>query len=330
MKKTYPVIDLAKFIFAFAVVTLHAKPFVNLSSTVNWYIESFFSRLAVPFFYVSSSFFLSLKIREKGFSVMKPYRLTLLPKLLFWGSLALILMFYPSYQESQSIVKTLLYLAKNAIFYPRGSMWFMLALIVSSIILGFTLRKRIIILPMFVTALILYAFGLICCTYNFVVDGTLVGKIVEKYLWLCISPSNGVCLFIFMLIGYIMSSEKIMQLSKKTTSVMFAIGMLLLIAESTVLCGKSKQCYYFISHLILIPAMILLMTKSSLVISSHKTLREFSVVLFCSHSFFSRILGDYIGMSYGIFRYIITISLSMIAWFVTRNSKNKTIRKLLY
>ena len=143
MKKTYTTIDLWKFIFAFAVISLHANPFASLSPTLNWYIESLFTRLAVPFFYVTSGFFISLKLKKYGLGVLKTYRLNLLPKLLFWGSIALLLMFYPSFQTRNSITRTLLYLAKNAIIYPRGSMWFMLALIVSSLLLQYVLKKRL-------------------------------------------------------------------------------------------------------------------------------------------------------------------------------------------
>ena len=50
--------------------------------------------------------------------------------------------------------------------------------------------------------MILYSFGLICSTYNYIIEGTVLDKLVDKYLEICISPSNGIVLFIFMMIGY--------------------------------------------------------------------------------------------------------------------------------
>ena len=52
--QNYSSIDLAKFVAAIFVVAIHAQPFSGLTQTV---VIDVFARMAVPFFFITSSFF---------------------------------------------------------------------------------------------------------------------------------------------------------------------------------------------------------------------------------------------------------------------------------
>lgn len=55
IKKEYKAIDLFKFVASILVVTLHTKPFAWFAD-VDYYFTCF-GRIAVPFFFITTSFF---------------------------------------------------------------------------------------------------------------------------------------------------------------------------------------------------------------------------------------------------------------------------------
>ena len=58
-RPTYSSVDLVKFIAALLVVALHARPFI-FDEDMDYYAICF-CRIAVPFFFVATSFFFFLK-----------------------------------------------------------------------------------------------------------------------------------------------------------------------------------------------------------------------------------------------------------------------------
>lgn len=56
-KKVYSNIDLLKFIFSFFIVMIHTSLFADVNITVHYIFENIITRIAVPFFFVSSGFF---------------------------------------------------------------------------------------------------------------------------------------------------------------------------------------------------------------------------------------------------------------------------------
>ena len=161
MKKSYAHIDLWKLIFAVAVLSIHTSALSGFNAEIRWYASALFTRMGVPFFMITSSFLLGKKIRAQGPEGIKAYRKALLPKLLCWGALALVMNAPIWYLESRSIAETLLTIVQYALFYPKGAMWFLWALIVSSFLLEFFLKHKVPVSVMGVIALALFAFALL-------------------------------------------------------------------------------------------------------------------------------------------------------------------------
>ena len=59
-RKRYDLVDLNKFVFAICIVALHTKALSILPAHVEWVIEHMIFRLAVPFYFVMSAYFLSM------------------------------------------------------------------------------------------------------------------------------------------------------------------------------------------------------------------------------------------------------------------------------
>ena len=210
-KKEYALVDVFKLIFAIAVVIIHTQLYSKCSDSFIWFLSALFTRLAVPFFMITSSYFLGIKIRENGFDAFKAYRKALWPKFLFWGTLAIILNMIVWYKSSNDYFKTTISVIQQMLFYPKGAMWFVLALIVSSYILEFFLKKKTTVIVMSISALGLYIFALLCNNYYFIIEKKAFGKIIKLYMHYCISARNGVFLFIYMFVGYLISSDCLMK-----------------------------------------------------------------------------------------------------------------------
>ena len=70
-RKKYNAIDIAKLICSFLVIAIHIKPFGatdnNILIYINDGIQNFIARIAVPFFFISSGYFLYKKSSKNKF-----------------------------------------------------------------------------------------------------------------------------------------------------------------------------------------------------------------------------------------------------------------------
>ena len=333
-KKGYDHIDLWKCIFAVAVIMIHTQPYINCGDTFVWYFSALFTRMAVPFFMISSSFFLGRKIREKGIDVISDYRKRLLPKLLIWGCLGLLMNAMRWYLQSKSIGKTLLLVIQSAVFNPKGLMWFILALIISSFILEFMLRRHVPAAAMGGIAAVLFAFALLCNTYYFLVSDTALGKAIDVYLRTCITARNGLFLFVYMFIGYAISSESMKAIRRGALILMVAAGCGLLVAEASLLLHveKADDASLFLSYLVLIPSFILLLTTIAAPVPHHRALRSLSGVMYYTHPVFALLFNVLLSsmMGAGVLKFVIVLAATVAVWAATKDSKNRFIRKMLY
>ena len=53
-KKSYGMLDVAKFISALLVIAIHCAPFIEINETLNFVYVQIIARLAVPFFFMAS------------------------------------------------------------------------------------------------------------------------------------------------------------------------------------------------------------------------------------------------------------------------------------
>lgn len=330
IRKSYSQIDLWKFIFGIAVIMIHTSPYKDCSDTFVWYFSALFTRLAVPFFMITSGFFLGRKIRKKGIGVIKEYGKALLPKFFFWGTLALLMNAVSWYNNCRSIEKTLLLVVKNAFFYPQGAMWFILALIISSSFLEFLLKKKVPILAMGIVATVLFAFALLCNTYFFMVEGTIIETVIKFYLRYCISARNGLFLFLYMYIGYVISSDRIKKFKRSKLIFLVVISYTLLAGEATLLHNVRRldDSSLFVSYLILIPSFILLLTTIDTPIPHNEDLRNISGIMYYTHPVFVLLLAQIVQKS--ILQFVIVLTATVAVWIITRHNTNKYVRMFLY
>ena len=92
-KREYPAVDLARFFCAILVVTIHLAPFEagTLNGWANFWLQQWIARVAVPFFFVASGYFLFAKMGHGPYrgDVVRRYIKRMVVTYLIWSAIYL-------------------------------------------------------------------------------------------------------------------------------------------------------------------------------------------------------------------------------------------------
>lgn len=138
-KKTYRGIDVCKLLCAILVVVLHA---IESSS---WYaneVKFVFTRFAVPFFFIASGFFFTLRLEhaEDKKKYFIHYEKRIIITYFIWACVIYLpfeIMSYISNNPESSFLKIVLLLVRRYLFIGPGPYWYLLALFLSIAFLFF-------------------------------------------------------------------------------------------------------------------------------------------------------------------------------------------------
>lgn len=176
-KKEDSAIDIAKFVCAILIVSIHTKPFIDYSNLINCYFEDVFSRLAICLFFVISGyyFFKGLDFENGKIRKSKENRKKLLKYVsrvfilyAVWSLVYLLWMIPEWYQTGWLSIKAFIDFGIG--FFRNGSyfhLWFLVSLIYAIPIIYFILR--FVCLKVFaLICSIIYIFGVLSNTYSFI------------------------------------------------------------------------------------------------------------------------------------------------------------------
>ena len=161
----YNAVDLARFICAILVVSIHVAPFGaaddRLVSLLNYVIQNWLARIAAPIFFAASGFFLYRKTTLERFS-LSPTRacvVKLARLYVIWALVYSPFRLKAILEDGRGIVHGIF---DYAVFMGRYTqLWFIPALIVSVVLVSFLLSRRIGIRKILTAALFFYALGLL-------------------------------------------------------------------------------------------------------------------------------------------------------------------------
>lgn len=215
-KKEYPGLDVLRIICAVLVVTIHFAPFGPWESvqSLNYRFVQYFSRDAVPLFFMMSSFFFFKRVINDGridmresmtkcFSYFKQY--------LLWTVIYLF-MIIKNYTHGRETIAELI-----RDFFFCGSyfhLWFMPALITGLIVVSCLYKWGLSSKKIFVISIFLYMIGLLGQSYYGLLSGvrenvSWFASLSEIYFKIFTTTRNG--LFeatLFVSLGLLLSEQK--------------------------------------------------------------------------------------------------------------------------
>lgn len=327
-KINYDIFDLTKLILSLMVVAIHTNLFPML---YPWL------RIAVPMFFIISSFLLSEKIKKDGDkkSILKNYTIRLLKLYTFWFVILLpvtIIIRHNWFDEG--IIKGCFIVIKNIFFGSTFSgSWYLTATIFGTLVVYNISDNKInrkILLCIFV---LFYIFCCIASSYSFIIKSNLALNILKT-----IQPQfTFLTSLIFIYIGKLYS-EKDNKLRIKNNIIGTIIFAVLLFLEWKIIYKVSnnfdKDCYIFIMPLAYYLFGTIKLIKIN--VSNSKTIRNFSSFIYPFHISlipiikfaFSNVLNIEIN---NMILYIITVLVSLITFFIVEKlEKNKKFKLLKY
>ena len=321
--KNYNAIDLIKFICAIMVFLIHIPPFqgevTGFSKYINFGLQHYLCRLAVPFYFVSSGFFLFKKmpLYDLDKEAIKGYCFKILRLLGTWH----VLLFFGGTRH----------------------LWYLVATVIAVILLSLCLRFRIKLRYIYAIACLLYVIGLSGDSYNGIfapLSNIKFFQVVSKEYKLAFTTTrNGVFMgFIFVLMGATFSNGTI-KLKPRTALIGFAFSMLLLFCE-VFLLERYHIAIEYNMYVFLLPATFFLFSFASTVQlkdrAIYKSLRNIGMVIYLCHLFVNEtapLTANYIDKYFGInlkpyhfmFSLLITLLIAVFIDWLSRKDKFKWI-----
>ena len=268
--KHYNGIDLVKFLCAILVFIIHIPPFQGevseFAKYVNFGLQHFACRVAVPFFFVSSGFFLFKKmpLYELDKDIIKVYCYKILRLLGVWH----VLLFVGGTEH----------------------LWYLGATVIAIILLSLCFHFRIKLGYIYVIACVLYLIGLFGDSYYGIIaplqNIAIFNLLIKGYKLAFSTTRNGVFMgFIFVLMGATFSNRKII-LRTRTALIGFVVSMLCLFAEVFLLKYNDIPIEYNM-YVFLLPATFFLFSFAiSIELKDrpiYKHLRNIGMIVYFSH-----------------------------------------------
>ena len=326
----YYCIDILKLFFSLCIVALHTHLFLDSNVTLHWYSSHCIWRIAVPFFFVTSGYFFSKKVKNSShpkkvlFNTIR--RLGTL--LIFWLIVSLPLQIHSLLLQQLSTDKIIIELIRSVIFYPWGALWYILALIVAYILIYPFLKRKKYILPLII-GFLLYLFAIFSNSYYFVIEGTWLQSIIDDYLRIFISSRNGLFVgFFYVSIGNYLTTKKESSINKNIF--ISIIGLVGLILETAFIRDKHyiEDNSLFFSLLIIVPA-IFELAKRINVKKDSKKFRNLSIGIYVLHRPILGYLTYFFTIKSNTILFLIVSVLSIGISYFLQKINNKYINKII-
>ena len=265
---TYKCVDVMKLIFCMCVIGIHTNVLKMLPDIPAYFILKGVLRLAVPYFFVASGFFLGKRIYATGdiSNSIKTYIVRLLKPYIVFETISLLQNAFLMFRAGKTVRSILRFTVKSLLFYPQGSLWFIWASIIAACLIFPFLKRNWLNFAMTI-GLLLYTFAIICNNYYFVICGTWMESIVKIYLQYFISPRNGIFTgFIFIVLG--LQCERFYRYKLQFFNKRMWLYMLTIVMYFVYLCEIAFVWYWsydtvddgslYILHILFIPCLFFL------------------------------------------------------------------------
>lgn len=303
--KQHNAIDLAKLICALFVVAIHVSPFgstdqMTILSWMDFFLRNCIARIAVPFFFITSGYFLFRKtdINNFDFSPCKAYLKKLIKLYLIWSAIYFPLGFGNALIDGKDLLHGILNYVKNFIFSTSYShLWYLNALIFATAVISFLLYKRVKPAHIIFIGGLFYFIGLFGQSWFGFLDPlrtTFIWDILKSIKSVISTTRDGLFdALIFVAIGMLFAYNDI-RLTKNRAGIGLTISLLLLFAESFTLqyFGISR---FHDTYLFIVPcALFLFAFVNNIELPDHKkykSMRVYSSLIYFIHPWVLRAIA---------------------------------------
>ena len=278
--------DLMKLTLALMIVILHTSfyPFALMPLL----------RLAVPLFFILSSYFFFLKYekleqRPQKKAALKKYVFRNYALLIFWTIFALPLMYYKGTLYQIDLFTRIWHFLRALVFGDTflGS-WFISACAIAVPLVALASKKIPDKLLLFLT-FIIYAYCSLNTNYDFFRDKApslyIAGDFMTKITGIPFTFTFVQALF-WVAVGRMFARKPALPARGALLAVLLLAGISLF-AEFSVIKDDLRYDDAYLSLVLLAPAIFaLVLSSKDIKLENHLVLRKFSVILYCSHGVF--------------------------------------------
>lgn len=260
--------DIAKFLFAFAVLTVHNCNYALSDNMLWFYFEHLIFRMSVPFFFLTSGFLFGIKVKaneDKKVEYIKKNVRNLLRHYLFWGVTYSIVTIGFNLKHGMTIKGVVFIAIRDFLTFNPILMWYIGALIFSFLVIGLIHHKKTFQISLIIGAF-LYCVGMLMGSYSGLFTGTIVEDALQIYYKLFVNSSNGIFVgYIFVGLGYYIGRYVEKTISKKKLILQILIGYIVISTEIMIV-NNIPKCLegnydYLLGSLIISPALFLLILQ---------------------------------------------------------------------
>ncbi|WP_195430509.1 acyltransferase family protein [Clostridium sp. D46t1_190503_E9] len=322
IKQRYDSVNIMRMVSALLVIAIHTSIFGSINQTANDIVTKSISRIAVPFFFISTGYFMFKNINRQGY--IKSFIKRLVKIYLIIGVIdVLLIMPYVSVRLQGGFIKALQVILIGGI---TESLWYVPAIILSVLVVSVFIKKNWV-KPLVIVSILLYIIGLLGDSYYGLIVNTPLEKIVDIYKTIFINTRNGITFSVpFVAIGALMAKGNIANSIKNIKYAVLGFSILLGI-EAYLLNANNIaiDTNMYISLILLVPAIFLCLLNLKFEISERTSniLREMSLWVYCVHETIMLMLLIYVGNFNTIMMFLIVSSISIFIAYLISAKKVK-------
>lgn len=281
-KKSYAGIDYFRLIAALLIVAIHTSPLVSFSQNGNFMFTRIIARVAVPFFFITSGFFL---ISRYTYNAERLYAF-IKKTALIYGIAILIYIPINIYNEYFKIDNLLPNIIKDLVFDGTlYHLWYLPASIIGAVIAWFLIKKTNYPIAFLIT-FTLYIIGLFGDSYYGIAENiSCLNYFYNLIFQVSDYTRNGIFFapIFFVFGGYIFDNQNRPSLKKSITG--FIVCFALMFGEAFILHYSNLQRHDSM-YIFLLPSVYFLFnTLLYIKGKSHKKLRRISLIIYIIHPF---------------------------------------------
>ena len=238
-KKAYTGIDIFRIIAAVLVIANHTTPLLDFTENGDFVLSNIIARLSVPFFFMTSGFFLIRDVQKDNSALWSFFK----KSALIYGAAILICLPLQIYKGDFSAPHVLPLMLKKLFFDGTlYHLWYLPASIIGGIIAWHLVRKFGFKISFAVT-LPLYLFGLLGNSYYGIVEKVPFLKAVFEEIFLVMDTTRNGLFFapLFIVLGGYMYSIRHRVVKRPFALIGFIISIFAMIAEGLILHNTHFQ-----------------------------------------------------------------------------------------